>query len=122
LDEDLFVLMQRHSGDGSPDLAPVLNQCLALLDFDDDGASADHGFFGGRPRLTLRLKDFQKDRKAPQQDRDVKDQCDLPSKDEKKTQGQDGQQEDQMVQGTDLRQFQEMPTTINLIPLQPSCL
>jgi hypothetical protein len=110
-DEDLFVRMQRHGGDGSPDLALVVDQCLALLCFDDDGASADHGFFGARLGLTLRLKDFPKDRNAPEQDRDVKDQRDLPSKDEEKTQAQDGQQEDQMVQGTDLREFREMPAT-----------
>jgi len=105
------VRLQRHGGDGSPDLALVLDQYLALPGFDDDGASTDHGFFSSRPRLTLRVKDFQKDRNAPEQDRQVKDQRDLPSKDEEKTQGQDGQQEDQMVQGTDLREFQEMPAT-----------
>jgi hypothetical protein len=97
LDEDLVVRMQRHGGGGSPDLALVLNQCLAFPDFDDDGDGAYHGFFSSHPRLTLRVKDFQKTRKAPEQDWYVKDQRDLPSKDEEKTQGQEGQKEDQIV-------------------------
>ena len=112
LDEDLFVRLQRHGGDGSPDLALVLDQCLALPDFDDDGAGTDHGFFTGRPRFALRLKDFQKNRKAPDQDRHIEDQRNLPSEDEEKTQGQDGQQKDQMLQGTDLRAFQEMSAAL----------
>jgi hypothetical protein len=120
LNEDLFVGVKRRVGGGSPNLAMIVNQYLARLYFDDDGSAADHRFFGGRPRLALRLKDFEKNRNAPEQDGQVQDQCDLPSEDQKKSQGQDGQQKDQMVQGKNLREFQETPLTAQ--PDPPSLL
>jgi hypothetical protein len=98
----------------------VVNQYLARLCFDDDGATANHAFFGARPRLALRLKDSNKNNNAPEQDGHVEDQGDLPSEDEEKTQGQDGQQKDQMMQGKDLREFQSLPTLAQTEP--PSLL